>query len=328
MHIRAMSQTKLALGGKISLGIVTELSVKEVENLYTELWRHVYNFEKQFSRFLPMSELSIFNRSAGLKTPVSSEFRALLTTAKSLGTKTGGLYNPFILPALQRAGYIASAMVSYENDPQEDYSTKQVVGINQLTVGDYWASIPHGTVLDMGGCGKGYLADQLGRVLQESSVRGYWLSLGGDVATMGYDENGASLTINIQNASQLDSVLNQIITCPAEPAAVATSGTFKRKEQGVGEGWHHIIDPTTLKPAITDIRLATVCAETAVEADVLASCAIILGSRKATGFLKKRGVVAALLQCIDKQGQSFERQFGQRIAPVSLYQPAEIANNA
>lgn len=313
MRLRSLSQTKLALGGDITLGIVTDMSSNESTQLFAILWRQVYIFERRFSRFLPMSELSVFNSSAGLKTNITPNFIDLLTSAKQLGVETNGLYNPFILPALQRSGYIASAMSGYETDPQTDYSKRVVVSIDNLTIGDTWALIPYASALDLGGCGKGYLADQLGKTLKNHSIVGYWLSLGGDVATMGHDENGDRITLNIQDANNLEETTDWIVDCPAEYAAVATSGTFQRKGQDVKKDWHHIIDPTTLQPAVTDIRLATVCAGTALRADVLASCAVILGSKKAPDFLKKQGALSVLLQCIDNEGETFEKQIGTRI---------------
>lgn len=309
MHLRELSQTKQALGGNVELAVVTDGSPEKTEALFNTLWRQVFTFEKQFSRFLPMSELSVFNRSAGIKTFITTEFRDLLVKAHDLGVSTGGLYNPFILPALQRAGYTQSAAPGYEADPQEDHSKKRVVGVEDLEIGDEWASIPYGTAIDLGGCGKGYLADRLGETLRRNRVEGYWLSLGGDVATFGRDAAGNNITLNIQKADSLDELADWIIHCPIQHAAAATSGTFRRKGQTSGK-WHHIIDPKTLRPAVTDVRLATVCAGTALEADVFASCAVILGSKKALAFLKKHGAKAALLQCVDDDGVSFEKKFG------------------
>ncbi len=327
MHLRELSQTKQALGGTIELAVVTHASPKESERLFNTLWRQVFMFEKQFSRFLPMSELSAFNRSAGLKTFITPEFRDLLIKARELGISTGGLYNPFILPALQRAGYTQSAALGYEADPQEDHSRKRVVGVESLNIGDEWALIPYGTAIDMGGCGKGYLADRLGETLHNNRVVGYWLSLGGDVATFGSDAEGNNITLNIQNADNLDDVAGWILHCPRQHAAAATSGTFRRKAQASGK-WHHIIDPKTLRPAVTDVRLATVCASTALEADVLASCAVILGSKKAPAFLKKHGAKAVLLQCMDDNGVTFEKKFGPSIKRSYAKRAEEVLRNA
>jgi thiamine biosynthesis lipoprotein len=308
MRLNYYSQTKLALGSDVTLEFVANFLSPHAESVFVGLWRQVYSFERQFSRFLPASELSMFNRAAGLKTPINPEFKALLLSAQTIGQKTNGLYNPFILPALQRAGYKQSAVPGYEADAVDDYSRKAVVTIDKLVVGKDWASIPHGTAIDVGGCGKGYLADQLRQALDSPGIKGYRLSLGGDIATAGQDQAGKNWLINIQDASSLAGESDWVIDCPPTDFAVATSGTFRRKNQS-GTSWHHIIDPIILKPAITDVRLATVCAKTALEADVLASCAVLLGSQKAPAFLKRHGVKAALLQCQDGSG-IFEKQFG------------------
>lgn len=319
MYLRRLSQTKLALGGEVTLAVVTDISDRDASRLFISLWKQVYMFERQFSRFLPKSELTIFNRTSGQKTPITPEFKALLVSAQSIGAETGGLYNPFIMPALQRTGYLKSAMLGYENDKQIDYTDRRIVGVDRLIIGDGWASIPYGTALDLGGCGKGYLADQLADILKSYQVQGYWLSLGGDIASFGRDESGNSLTIGVQDADNLAGTNNWIIDCPLENFAIATSGTFKRKSQNSVKDWHHIIDPATSQPAVTDIRLITVCADTAFKADVLASCAVILGSKKAVSFLKKHGIKSALLQCADKDGVAFEKAFGVYIRKEHSY---------
>ena len=319
MLLNEISQTKLALGSDVSLTIVTDMDINDVKKLFDQLWEKVFIFERRFSRFLPMSELSLFNRSTGLNTPITSEFKDLLVNAKRLGSETEGLYNPFILPALQKTGYIKSAASGYQNDSQIDYTNRRVVDIDRLVIEDNSAQIPYGTAIDLGGCGKGYLADQLGQILQNKSDQGYWLSLGGDIVTMGYDKLGQPINLNIQDANDLSSTTNWIIGCPIEHFAVATSGTFKRIGQDNKKDWHHIIDPLTQKPAETDIRLATVCADTAIKADVLASCAVILGSKVAIRFLKAQGVKSAILQCVDENGVFFEKVFGKNIKENKLY---------
>ena len=328
MLLRRLSQTKLALGSDVTLAIVTDMSDDLADKLFVALWRQVYLFERRFSRFLLSSELTTFNRATGLKNPISSEFKELLMVAKQFGIETGGLYNPFVTPALQNAGYKKSALPGYENDKQIDYSNRRVVANEKLEIGDTWALMPYNTAIDLGGIGKGYLADKIGEILHKFSVQGYWLSFGGDISTFGMDENGNNITLDIQNANNLNFTTNWIINCPTNNFAIATSGAMKRVNQEDDGDWHHIIDPATLKPAKSDIKMATVCADTVTRADVLASCAIILGSKKAPAFLKKHGVKSALLQCIDENGVLFEKKFGSNISKMKLYQSREFAVNA
>ncbi len=294
MHLVEITDTQHALGGNATIGLVLPADAP-ARRLQHTLWRTVFQFEKRFSRFLPSSELSLFNASAGLKTPVSDAFAAVLKTALQLAEQTGGLCNPFILPALQRTGYIHSAAEGYQNDPAPDYTERQVVDSNKLELGDGWARIPYGTAIDIGGFGKGYLADMLGGIAREQGAVGYWIELSGDIATYGHDAAGQPITIAVQ-AADTAAAGRYVVVCPAEPFAVATSGTFARVAHAKTIKGHHIIDPRTSQPAETDMLLATVCDSSAIIADVFASCALIVGSKQAPTWLKAHDSPEYLLQ--------------------------------
>lgn len=252
----------------------------------------------------------MFNRQAGSKQAVTQEFRDLLLAARALAHETDGLYNPFILPALQSAGYVRSRVPGHEQDPADDHSGKSVAAIEKLEIGDNWARIPYGTALDLGGCGKGYLADKLRNDLP-SSITGYWLSFGGDIAAGGLNEDGLPWSIGIQNAA--DGPENIGAYTATSICGIATSGTTIHSGDNQGRAWHHIIDPRTLLPAETDVLLATVCDASTLRADVLASCAVILGSRRGLAFLRRRNVKAAVLQCGPSVSQRIIKHFGNGI---------------
>lgn len=128
--------------------------------------------------------------------------------------------------------------------------------------------------MDLGGCGKGYLADQLRDTLPDT-ITGYWLSFGGDIAAGGRDQQEEPWQIGIQSA--YGGTENIGMFTVAASCGVATSGTTVQRGRNNGRAWHHIIDPRTLQPAKTDVLLATVCDRSALRADVLASCAVIPG---------------------------------------------------
>lgn len=296
--MRQYYQECIALGSKTGLSLVGGATSLEVEKIYHELWQSIFRFERQFSRFLPGSELSTFNRNASTKQFISQEFRALLVTARDLATETKGLYNPFILPALQKSGYKHSRVPGYENDKVDDHSNKSVVSIDHLEIGDDWARIPYGTALDLGGCGKGYIADQIKQSLP-STITGYWLSFGGDIAVGGRDDHALPWKVYIQSADAPDKNIGAVLAdCDC---GVATSGTIVHRGKAKGKMWHHIIDPRTCKTADTDVLLATVWDKLSVRADVLASCAVILGEKQGLAFLKSVGVKGALIQWKDNK---------------------------
>ncbi len=287
-------QECIALGSKTGLSLVSDADPDSIDILYTHLWQSIFIFERQFSRFLPGSELSRFNREAGTKQYISPEFRDILLAAKTIANETDGVYNPFILPALQASGYVHSRVPGYEKDAVDDYSNRSVTTIERLEIGDDWARIPYGTALDLGGCGKGYLADQL-RTKLPKSVTGYWLSFGGDIAAGGLNDSNEPWKITIQDAR--DSTQDIGTLTATTSCGVATSGTTVHTGKKTGKAWHHLIDPRTREPAVTDVLHATVCDTSALRADVFASCAVILGSNDGVRFLKKHGIQTAALQC-------------------------------
>ncbi|PIZ62716.1 hypothetical protein COY17_01905 [Candidatus Saccharibacteria bacterium CG_4_10_14_0_2_um_filter_52_9] len=312
VQLKQRAETNLALGSDVTLTVVSTAEEQQVTELFQSLWRDIYVFERRFSRFLPMSELSVFNRSAGMQMAVTPEFRNMLLAAKQLGEQTEGLFSPFILPALQKAGYTRSFVEHYKNDRHDDYSDRQVARVRDLKINQITAAIPPNSALDFGGCGKGYLADQLARAMPDW-VQGFWISLGGDIVAAGHDVAGQPFKVDIQSAANLAKLSPWSVKGSRRQFAVATSGTGVRHGIKKGSKWHHIIDPRTLKPSETDVQLATVYAPVALQVDVLASCAVLLGSEKAVPYLRQHGVKAALLQCVDADGQRFETRFGPAI---------------
>ena len=295
--MRRLQETKHALG---STGILTLVVADEAasagEALMQELWHMITVFERRFSRFLPDSELTKCNQQAGHMTAISPEFRKLVVCATSMAEATGGLYNPFVLPALQRAGYKGSWPHPERANAATSFESGRLARAGDLTIGDTWLRLPPHTALDFGGIGKGYLLDQLAEYIDDQPlVEGYWLSLGGDIICSGHDLEGAAWTVGVQHAIRTDEQV-AAISNNGKKLAIATSGTTKRKGTQDGKSWHHIIDPRTGESAQTDVLTATVIAPNATDADVYAKCLVLLGSAAAKEWASEKRIAKAILQ--------------------------------
>ena len=79
--------------------------------------------------------------------------------------------------------------------------------------------------------------------------------------------------------------------------AVATSGTSVHRwgQEPDGAPRHHLLDPLTRRPAITDVVQATVISTSAREAEVLAKSALIAGSDAGFDLLERSGARGAVL---------------------------------
>ena len=303
-------QECIALGSKTGLSLVSDEKPSKINELFGSIWKEVFLFERRFSRFIPDSELSMFNRNAGTKQYISLEFRDILLAAFNKAEQTEGLFNPFVLPSLQTAGYKNSRVPGHEFDEIDDHSDKSVAAINQIEIGNNWAKIPYNTAIDLGGCGKGYLGEKLRNKIPDY-IQGYWMSLGGDIALDGKDKYGQPWSVTVQNADDPTKDIASIDSSKIN--AVATSGTNVHRGRHSNKSWHHIIDPKSKLPAKTDVMLATVCANSLFNADILASCAVILGSKNAIKFLKNQGARAGILQYRSTKGSIQLLSFGNQL---------------
>lgn len=300
--MKRLQQTKQVLGSEGVLTLVVRHEAQALE-LFAILWQTIADFEQRFSRFLPDSELTKVNQNAGHPTDVSAEFLALLQTAKMYARKTDGLYNPFILPALQRSGYAGSWTAPKGEIPAKStqFTDANLASYEDILFDGNTVTIPANTALDFGGIGKGYLLDLLADSIDtKGQVGGYWLSLGGDIVCAGYNLDNKPWDIGVQQADGKSAVA-QIHNKFGKRMAVASSGITKRQGVHEGRAWHHIIDPRTGAPAATDILTATVSVLKAVEADVFAKCMVIATVANAATLAETLHIRDYLLQTTQRE---------------------------
>lgn len=215
-------------------------------------------FESICSRFIPDSELSALNRDPRHEVPISPVLADVFSRADEMRRATDGLVDPALGAAVTAWGY--------------DRSFEQVTGLEKApTVAPaevgwevHSGSLTRmpGTLMDLGGIGKGWACDVA--VERGSAVV---VSAGGDVRSA--------------HAATLIPVVDPwgatVATVALGEGALATSSTTRRAWR-VGDGLaHHVIDPRTLRPAETPVLSATVVSATAAEAEAGAKTVLILG---------------------------------------------------
>lgn len=265
-------------------------SEEDSKKLFLMLWEKIEDFYQRFSRFLPQSELSKINQNGGRKQKVSPQMVEFLKASVKGADISDNIFNPFILPDLQKAGYVGSMPNVQEFDPNLNYSGRETSGILDLRIGDDWVQIPANSAIDSGGAGKGYLLDEISREIELLGIENYWFSLGGDIIFAGTNLNELGWNFQIDGLPDSDSR-----STGGRKMALATSGVTKRK----GENWNHLIDPRTNKSTQSDVLTATVTSDTALEADIFAKTLVILGSGDSQEFISRKKIKYTLLQLKD-----------------------------
>lgn len=246
--------------------------------------------ERRWSRFLPTSELSQLNRGAGRPVVLPRDTYDLIVAAVSCWELSAGRFDPTVLPALIAAGYDASFEVaSFVPRPAEP-----APGCGDIVLDDELSAVtlPPGMALDLGGIGKGHIADLASALLIERGAAGALVNLGGDVRVRGCPPDDDGWTVAIADPFDHE---RDLLVLRLSDGAVATSSTVRRRWSHGDHTMHHLIDPRTGRPASTSLATATVIAESAAWAEVTAKVAVIAGARDAAQIVHAAGATGLLV---------------------------------
>lgn len=279
-----------ALGSQITLVIEDNDKFK----LLAEAEKEIIDFEHNFSRFPSSSELSAFNNAPAGKIKVSEEMAELISLSLRYYKLSKGIFDPSIIDNLEKFGYSDS----FEKLPLKqkgqldlfslDKLWQQRAHLEDLKILGKTVIKPNNLRLDFGGLGKGYVIDKISAKLnKELDNKDYWLSAGGDLIASGQPESEEGWKIKIQDPLHLDQDSFSFNT-KGKRIALATSGTVKRKGYIGKEEWNHLIDPRSGHPSKNGVLSVSAFAPKAIEADIFAKTALILGPEKGLNFLNEQ----------------------------------------
>ena len=221
--------------------------------------RRVEQLERRWSRFLPDSEVSAINTADGAPLIVSDDTVLLVQRSLQAWRATAGRFDPTVHDAVIAAGYDEVVVGRWVDDPLPEPAPS--VGLHDVAVdratGLVW--VPAGLHLDPGAIGKGLAADLV-------------VDAGGDLRVEGAAPEGDTWSVAVDDPRDRSRELTRL---PLRRGGVATSGRLDRAWLVDGRPAHHLIDPSTGRPADTEIVAVTAVAATAWWAEVVATWAFL-----------------------------------------------------
>ena len=249
-------------------------------------------FEHALSRTRPDSDISRAHASAPAPVPVAPETAELVELAQGYCARSRGLFDVTMGTVTSlwdfHTGAVPSKRALAEKLPHVDWRRVRA----DRTAGTLAIEDPE-AVLDLGGVAKGYIADDLARILADHGQRRFVLNLGGNVLVAGgRPEDRAHRPPHRAGDPWRIGVVN-----PFDPAhhralidvadgSVVTSGAFERSFARGGRVYHHILSPRTGMPAETDVASATIVAERSLDCDGYSTTAFMLGADAAIPFIE------------------------------------------
>ena len=206
-----------------------------------------HRLESLLSRFRPDSELARLNREGEIV--AGPDLLAVTQLAVEARAHSEGRFDPTIHDALCAAGYHSTFAEIALAGGSEEPAAGPCNG--SVTIDPTRSSITlgRGVRIDLGGIAKGFAVDRVSELLAPAGPS--LVNAGGDIAAtgewiVGVDTVGEPLALALVDG------------------ALATSGRDRRRWLRDGEERHHLIDPSTGRPAESDLLRVTAFAATAV----------------------------------------------------------------
>ena len=261
--------------------------------LVDDLGDELEALEQCWSRFRISSDLNRLNDSAGTRVRVPPLLATALHRARLAWDLTDGRFDPTVHDTLCAAGYRDSfpAVPITRGDLA---ACRPAAGMADVTVDLERCEVerPEKLRFDLGGIGKGLAADLLATRLVERGAVGACVGMGGDLRVAGAPPPGGwivpvedprSAPHDRPGAAWFEVVLS-------EGAIVTSTTLFRAWTTESGEQAHHLIDPTSGRPAVTGVDAVIVVAAEAWWAEVLAKSTLLAGVHDGRRLLERHGV--------------------------------------
>ena len=271
-------------------------------------------WHERFSRFSPHSELSSLNGDVRRVVPVSPLMALFANVVAIAGSLSCGLVDATLIDQIEAAGYareltqplplpiaLRLAPARRAAGPSAAQGWRAIeVDLDEGTV-----RRPPGIKLDSGGLAKGLFADVLAEQL--AAHPNFAINCAGDLRIGG--AGGVVRPIEVE--SPFDG--STLHTFRMRRSGVATSGIGRRAWlDASGRPAHHLLDPSTGRPAYTGVVQVTALAPSALMAEIQAKAAVLSGPRAARGWLPHGGVIV-----LDDSSHEVIEPPGRRGLPVA-----------
>lgn len=258
--------------------------------------------EQRWSRFLPTSDLSRINASAGTSVHVHWSTRDVLLFAVAAWRATDGAFDPTVHAAIEAYGYNKSfeklASTPRLNSVLPVGPTPGCDGI-VIDADACTVRVPHGVSLDLGGIGKGYAADVIVAALRSEGAHGAMVNIGGDIRVDGEPPIDDTWDIQIENSFDEHRPLGHLRIIDG---AAATSSPLVRRWARGAQSVHHMFDPRVGGPSKSGIAQVTVLAGAGWWAEALTKAVVVGGADAALATIARLGAGSHAVLVRDDRG--------------------------
>lgn len=275
------------------MGNTAELVVIGDEHLLYTAKLRLADLENKWSRFIGTSEISLINAADGKEMYVSQDTVTLVRYLVDAQSRTHGLFDPSLLPALIGLGYGVSRIdSSMKSDIAPHAGWAIPLDETRIDLASGAVRLPSGATLDPGGLGKGLAADLVATELIALGATGVCISIGGDMRIAGESEEHGGWSVAVESPFNESTDLT---TLTLNSGGIATSSTRGKRWVGPLGEMHHVLHPSTATPLSESpgqLVQSTVLASEAVWAEVFATALLVGGLEDGIPLIDRLGMAA------------------------------------
>jgi FAD:protein FMN transferase len=281
---RSVGSVRRMMGGQVAVHVVGDAGHENVDTAAGRVLDRIEAWAARLTRFDARSELSRLNDAPGREIAIGPTLTTVLDWARTAESLTDGLVSTAMLDA--RLAAERGDEVSRPGAASRRWS------LRRRSRGAVVVREP-GIRFDLDGVAKGWLAD---RALAITPGHSALVDADGDIAfRLAPDDAWAIGVTDPRDPDRLLTTVRLAGSAAAGAWGLATSGTSVHRWAVAGGVAHHLIDPRTWRPAVTDVVQATVLAGSARLAEALAKVAVIAGADQAFDRLDRPDVRGLLV---------------------------------
>lgn len=250
-------------------------------------------FERDYYPWTP-GALATLNAAlaAGGPVEVDAALLALLRRAQEIARASDGYFDPGIGALVELWGFNSTLAEERSPPPAAAIEAARAAGgIAALEIdATQVRSRSQGLEIDLGGIAKGAAIERAVTILESHGVHNALVNAGGDLLAIGRAPGARAWRVGIRH-SRDDGTIGTIDL--GEHEAAFTSGDYERYYERDGQRLHHLLDPTTGRPA-THTQALTVLADDPVLADAAATALFVAGPEHWRDIADRLGIDAVL----------------------------------
>lgn len=294
-----VSESRYLMATTIQIDICRDVSTPDLTPVFKKSWERLEDIAWRMNVYDDKSDVAKANNSFSQPVVIGDDTWGVIQEALRYNNLTQGAFDITVRPLI--VFWKDKAKNNLWPTPEELEKIRAVIGPSKVKLlpGSIVELLHPDAKIDLGGIAAGYAVDEVAGSIRSFGIENFYIDISGDIYVGGVNCEGRLWRIGIKNPRHKDELIDIV---ELSNKALTTSGNYEQYVEIAGQRFSHIINPVT-GYSQQGVISATVIADTAIEADVLATALSVLGPERGLDIIESISPGnAAVVVVDDKEG--------------------------